>query len=158
LSKIERITDQRAQVVKMRAEGKTYSVISKELGISEATVATRIKEAKQISTSGAIVTGATAQIMETAMDPIKQLNTLNVKMMGIYENSKDNFELFQCNDQVLKILTLQHKIQKDYIDIDKIKVFQETIMEVMDEVHPAMRREFVARLNKMREFAGIVFV
>jgi len=148
LSKRQEKEEQAVRILELRDKGLAVPKIARKLGISEATIYNRLKEAKQAATNAVIMTNSTKSVVRKAIDTCNQIVELNDKMWAVHNSiteldapSPEQLDiLFKSDNQIQKQLKLNHDILKDLYDIKRVQVFQETVMEVMDECDPKIRK------------------
>ena len=148
MSKRQEKEEQAVRILELRDKGLTVPKIARKLGISEATIYNRLKEAKQAATNAVIMTNSTKSVVRKAIDTCNQIVELNDKMWAVHNSiteldapSPEQLDiLFKSDNQIQKQLKLNHDILKDLYDIKRVQVFQETVMEVMDECDPKIRK------------------
>jgi len=145
---------QRSAIVDMLDSGRTTKYISDELGISQGTVINRKKEIAQGATNGAILTDAANKVLLNGINPKAQVEKLNARLTTMWDETTDPEEIYTLNEQILKQLKFYVDLCEKLYNIQRVEVFMEAVVEVMEEVDSDLVHEFRRKLNKKSAMAG----
>lgn len=157
MARPKQITDD--QIVSLKQQGRNNTEIARLLGINRATVIRRLRDMKQAATSTVILTGGMkSHLDETYLDPMSSMEEIYDKAHELFDRATSDKQLYASMKEIREQIKLWLDIQERVFDTRNVMEFQQTVMEVMDETDPALRREFVERLNKKRVLRGAALI
>jgi len=131
-------------------EGKTQAEAAREIGVSPQAVNQRLQELRG-KTTRVIASKKAEVVIEERLDSIAQLNNINDKANDLLDELEKNPALkIRCMAEIRGQLELQLKIFQTLYSIQEAKAFQETVLEVIGEVDPNVRKTIIERLNQKR--------
>lgn len=129
-------------------ENKSQSQAAKELGVSRQAVSTRLKQLRG-RTSYAIAAVKVERAIDSKLDVVEQLKGINQTAQNLLAQTEDDAHLsVKLMAEIRNQLRLMMDVYEMLYSLEGAAQFQQTILEVLEECDPLLRKKAVAKLNE----------
>jgi transposase-like protein len=140
------------ELTRMLKEGKTQAEIARHFGVSRPCISNHCKNLREGVNRHAAMELAPA-IVKNEMDIVKNHST-NYKrletLLADVENEDDSKLRLATLAEMRKHIQESRNMARDLIDISEVRGFQKRILEILGEVSPEAKREFIRRVQAER--------
>ena len=121
---------------------------AKELGVSKQAVHTRLKQLRG-RTTYATAAVKVEQAIDSKLDVVEQLKSINHTAQDLLADVEDDAHLsVKLMAEIRNQLRLMMDVYEMLYSLEGAAQFQQTILEVLEECDPALRKQAIAKLNE----------
>ena len=129
-------------------EGLSQSAAAKKLGVTRQAVCNRLRQLRG-RTSYAVATAKVEQAIDSKLDVVEQLKSINQTAQDLLSNVEDDAHLsVKLMAEIRNQLRLMMDVYEMLYSLEGAAQFQQTILEVLEECEPELRKKAVAKLNE----------
>ena len=135
------------QLLRWVNEGVSQAEIARRFGVSGAAICKRLKEIRG-RTSYAVAAAKTRDIIDNKLDVISELNSINEQTKAILANAADDPQLaLKAIGTIQQQISLAITLYESVYNVDQMNAFSQTVLQVLEECDPALRKKVIDRLN-----------
>lgn len=135
------------KLLRMVKEGKSQADIAREFGVSSPAVSKRLRQLRG-RTTHAIVADRIDSIIEQKIDTWQQLEKINKRANDLLDKAVDNVQdSALLMREVREQLKLQMELFKTLWDVKAAMEFQDTVLTVIGNIAPEVRKQILQELN-----------
>jgi len=128
-------------------DGMTQAQAAKALGVSRQAVNTRLKQLRG-RTTYAVAASKIERIVDSKLDVVEQLKAINERAQALLETVENDAQLsVKLMAEIRNQLRLMMDIYEMLYTLEGAAQFQQTILEVLEECAPELRKKVISRLN-----------
>ncbi len=129
-------------------ESKSQSQAAKELGVSRQAVSVRLKQLRG-RTTYAVAAANVQRAVDSKLDVVEQLKSINLTAQDLLAQSEDDAHLsVKLMAEIRNQLRLMMDVYEMLYSLEGAAQFQQTVLEVLEECDPELRKKAVAKLNE----------
>jgi|GEM_PF-5966884 predicted DNA-binding protein (UPF0251 family) len=129
-------------------DGMTQAQAAKALGVSRQAVNTRLKQLRG-RTTYAVVASKIERVVDSKLDVVEQLKTINERAQALLETVENDAQLsVKLMAEIRNQLRLMMDIYEMLYSLEGAAQFQQTVLEVLEECAPELRKKVISRLNE----------
>jgi len=137
-----------SRMLKMVNEGVSQADIARKFSVTPAAVSKRLREIRG-RTTYAVATAKVERAVESKLDAVEQLKVINTRAHELLEQAEDDAHLsVKLMAEIRNQLRLQLDIFETLYSLQGAAEFQESVLETLEEVEPAIRKMVITRLNE----------
>jgi predicted transcriptional regulator len=129
-------------------EGQSQSLAAKDMGVSRQAVSTRLKQLRG-RTTYAIAAANVQQAVDSKLDVVEQLKSINQTAQDLLAQTEDDAHLsVKLMAEIRNQLRLMMDVYEMLYSLEGAAQFQQTVLEVLEDCDPELRKKVVAKLNE----------
>jgi len=137
-------------------KGMNQSEAARELGVTRQAVSRRLQQLRG-KTTKVIATKKIEEVIDRKLDLISQLEKINAEANRLLDELEDSPGLkIRVMAEIRGQLELQLKILQTVYSLQEAQSFQETVLKVIGEVEPSVRKAIIDKLNQQRAVRSAV--
>ncbi len=137
-----------SSMLRMVKEGVSQAEIARKFGVSPAAVCKRIKQLTQ-RTTYVVAASKMESVVDSKLDVVQQLKTINSQAQTLLEQVADDAHLsVKLMAEIRNQLRLMMDIYEMLYSLEGAAQFQQSVLEVLEECDPGLRKKVISRLNE----------
>ena len=126
----------------------SQAAAAKELGVSRQAVNTRLKQLRG-KTTYAVAAAKVEQAIDSKLDVVEQLKGINQVAQDLLASVADDAHLsVKLMAEIRNQLRLMMDVYEMLYSLEGAAQFQQTVLEVLEECDPGLRKEVISKLNE----------
>ncbi len=136
------------KLLRLIDQGLTQVQTAKELGVSKQAVHARLRTLRG-RTTYAIAAAKVSRMVNSKIDAVEQLKIINARAHDLLKKAEDDAPIsVKLMAEIRNQLRLQLDIYEMLYSLQGAAEFQESVLEVLEEANPNLRKKVISKLNE----------